>query len=60
MHHLTPKELADRWQIGVQTLANMRSRGDGPAWIKCGRLVRYRLEDVIAHENAHMQGRNAA
>ncbi|GAA0980518.1 MULTISPECIES: helix-turn-helix transcriptional regulator [Nocardiopsis] len=58
--HLTPEELAERWRSKVQTLANMRYRGDGPRWIKCGRLVRYRLADVKAYEESKAQGGAAA
>jgi hypothetical protein len=58
--HLTPSELARRWTTTVQSLANMRYRGGGPRWIKVGRLVRYRLTDVEAYEDAQAQGGAAA
>lgn len=58
--HLTPVQLSERWQSSAQTLANMRVRGEGPRWIKCGRLVRYRLADVEAYEEERMQGGGAA
>lgn len=38
---LTEEELAARWGIAPKTLANQRCRGDGPPFIKLGRLVRY-------------------
>lgn len=38
---LTEADLADRWGIAPKTLANQRWRGDGPPFIKLGRLVRY-------------------
>lgn len=53
---LTTRQLAARWQCSAQTLANMRARGAGPAYVKVGRLVRYRLEDVRAWEEARTVG----
>lgn len=38
---LTEAEQAQRWGIAPKTLANRRWRGDGPPFIKLGRLVRY-------------------
>jgi len=38
---LTENEQAARWGIAPKTLANQRCRGDGPPFIKLGRLVRY-------------------
>ncbi|WP_420156805.1 helix-turn-helix transcriptional regulator [Nocardiopsis sp. CNT-189] len=57
---LTASQLAERWQCHVQSLANMRCRGAGPRWVKVGRLVRYRLADVEAYEEARAQGGEAA
>lgn len=50
---LTPGQLVNRWQCQRLTLWRMRKRGDGPAFIRIGRLVRYRLCDVIAWERQH-------
>ena len=38
---LTEAEQAQRWGISPKTLANQRWRGDGPPYVKLGRLVRY-------------------
>ncbi|MDZ7895449.1 MAG: DNA-binding protein [Sphingobium sp.] len=38
---LTEADLAARWGVARKTLANQRCRGDGPPFIKLGRLVRY-------------------
>lgn len=38
---LTESQQAERWGIAPKTLANQRCRGDGPPFIKLGRLVRY-------------------
>lgn len=47
---LTEKELAARWKMQPPSLANQRSQGRGPRYVKIGEAVRYRLSDVIAHE----------
>ena len=52
-HMLTAKELADRWATSVAALANWRSAERGPAYVKLGRRVRYRLDDVERFEREH-------
>jgi len=47
---LTPEELADRWANDVRTLANWRSLKRGPAYVKIGSSVMYRIEDVLEYE----------
>jgi hypothetical protein len=37
----TEQEEADRLKLKKKTLANQRCRGDGPPFIKLGRLIRY-------------------
>jgi len=51
---LLPAELAARWHITVGTLANWRSSGKGPRFIKFGRRVLYPLDSVEAYEKAHL------
>lgn len=52
---LSPEQLAERWHMNPQTLANWRHMKVGPKFCKV-RLpgqrarVRYRLKDVIAYE----------
>ncbi|MFC4336057.1 hypothetical protein [Salininema proteolyticum] len=56
----TPAQLAERWQMEPQTLANWRSetiaknfkKKVGPPWHKFGSNVRYADEDVRAYEQA--------
>lgn len=48
---LTPAELARRWRVSVQTLANWRSRQSGPPYVKLGRRVLYRFSDVETIES---------
>lgn len=38
---LTEEEQAEAWNLAPKTLANQRSAGKGPPFIKLGRLVRY-------------------
>jgi excisionase family DNA binding protein len=45
---LTANELASELGVGTQTLAQWRWQGVGPAFIKVGRLVRYRRTEVDA------------
>lgn len=48
---LNVDELALRWGCKKVFLWRMRKRGTGPAWLRIGRLVRYRLCDVVAWES---------
>ncbi len=41
------KEAAKQLGIAVQTLRNWRHIRKGPAYIKLGRSVRYRVEDIL-------------
>lgn len=52
--HLSPEQLAAREGVSLATVYQWNSRGGGPPFIKiAGRLVRYKLADVIDWENAH-------
>jgi hypothetical protein len=51
---LNENELAFRWGISVRTLRNRRVTGGGPTFVKLGRSVRYRVEDVEAFEGARL------
>lgn len=50
MKLLTSKQLAERWGIREGTLRNWRYLGEGPAFMKVGRSIRYRMADVLYHE----------
>ena len=43
---LTPEAYATKYGIAVKTLANLRSKGGGPKYIKVGGRVRYPDEPV--------------
>jgi hypothetical protein len=49
---LTDAQLAERWQLSRGTLANQRSQGRGPAYLKIAGRVRYRRSDIEAYEHA--------
>lgn len=47
---LTPKELATRWRMSSQTLANWRNERRGPPWTKIGTKVLYPIEGIKTYE----------
>jgi hypothetical protein len=54
---LTADELAERWRLEIPTLANMRSKGEGPPFLKLpSGSIRYRLADILASEAAGTTG----
>jgi hypothetical protein len=58
LRHLTQAELARRWRISPRTLERWRWLRQGPAYLKLGAVVAYRLTDIEAYEAA--QRRTAA
>lgn len=57
---LTERELAERWRCSRGSLANQRSRGEGPPFLKLGVLVRYRLADIASYESDRLVRLNGA
>jgi predicted DNA-binding transcriptional regulator AlpA len=49
------RDVSDRLHLSMKTLRNWRVRGEGPKFFKIGRLVRYRLSDVLAWEEASLR-----
>lgn len=47
---LSTNDLAKRWGLRSGTLSRWRQYGTGPTFLKFGKAVRYRLEDVIEYE----------
>ena len=45
---LTPRKAAGTMGVAEQTLAQWRSQGVGPKYIRVGRLIRYSAEDIAA------------
>lgn len=50
---LTTEELAEFLGVSAETLANERYLKRGFPYIKLGKRVRYRLNDVMAHLDAN-------
>jgi hypothetical protein len=53
--HLRQIDLARRWAVSEQTLANWRWRKKGPPHLKIGGRILYRLADVEQYEAQHLQ-----
>ena len=53
--NLNQVELAARLKISPRTLERWRWTGQGPAFMKIGGRIIYRIEDVLAHEEAHLR-----
>ena len=60
VRHLHQAELARRWNISPRTLERRRWLGQGPAYLKIGGRVVYRVEDVEAFEAAQLRNSSAA
>ena len=43
---LTPAEVAERLRVSTRTLEFWRHQGRGPAFVRVGKRVRYRPDDV--------------
>lgn len=56
---LSMQDLADRFQVPLQTVRLWRHKGYGPAGFPVGRFVRYRLADVVAWEDAQLDAQAA-
>ena len=48
---LTPAQVGDYLGVPLGTLANWRYQGRGPAYVRLGRHVRYRAQDITAWIN---------
>ena len=53
--HIRQDFLARRWGISPRTLERWRWLGQGPAYLKVGGRVAYRLEDVEAYEASRLR-----
>ena len=56
VHLLSTCALAARWKKSPRTLLRWRVAGGGPAWIRIGNSVRYRLDDILAFEDRMRRG----
>ncbi len=55
LRHLSPDDLARRWRRSTRTLERWRRARTGPAWLRLHGRVLYRLEDVLAYEQACLE-----
>jgi len=46
--YLTPEEVDQEYKLPVNTLKHWRWQGIGPAYLKVGRRIKYRRNDVEA------------
>lgn len=53
--YLSPDEVEKIFPLPVSTLEKLRKDGKGPKWIKRGRKVFYRPNDVRSYLNSHRQ-----
>ena len=53
--NLTPQQLSERLQISRATLANWRSKGYGPRYMKFGKRVLYPMKEVEKFEAANLR-----
>ncbi len=53
---VTPREVSAVLKVAVQTLAQWRCQGKGPAFHKAGRLIRYDWADVREYQRAQRRG----
>jgi predicted DNA-binding transcriptional regulator AlpA len=54
--YLTPRQVAERYQVSVETLKDWRYHNRGPKHVKLGQQVRYRLRDLEEWERTRETG----
>ena len=54
---LTPEQVGAYLGVPLGTLANWRYQGRGPAFVRFGRHVRYRADDVNTWIDSHLADR---
>ncbi len=47
---LSPKQVAERWGVSVETVHGWRYQGIGPTFMNIGTRIRYRMQDLIEFE----------
>lgn len=52
---LTTREAAEHVRLSQTQLERLRQRGDGPAYIKLGRSIRYRQDDIALWLQSHVK-----
>lgn len=54
--YLTPRQVAERYQVSVETLKDWRYHNRGPKYVKLGQQIRYRLHDLEEWERMREAG----
>jgi hypothetical protein len=54
LRHLNQVQLARRWSLSPRTLERWRWLKEGPAYLKVGGRVVYRVEDIEAYETSQL------
>lgn len=52
---LTPRTLADRWNITPEALSQWRWNGRTPPYLKIGKRILYDLEAIEKYESEHVR-----
>lgn len=60
LKHLNQIDLARRWRVSPRTLERWRWQKIGPAYLKVGNHVVYRIEDVETYETEQRRTGRAA
>jgi hypothetical protein len=55
IRHYTQLGLSRRWNVSIRTLEAWRYRKKGPAYLKIGGRIAYRIEDIEAFERAQLR-----
>ena len=53
--HLKPEDLAVRWGVPLTTLSQWRWNGRGPEFLKLGKHIAYRIQDVEVFEEQKLR-----
>lgn len=53
--NLTPEQLAERWEVTLDTLQRWRRENVGPRYFKVERRIRYQLADIEAYEQRSLR-----
>jgi hypothetical protein len=54
VRHLNQVELSRRWSLSPRTLERWKWLKVGPAYLRAGGRILYRLEDIEAYEQANL------
>lgn len=52
--HLSPQQLAERYGVPLETVYGWNKTGSGPDYIRVGRHVRYRLQEIDKWEKSRL------